>query len=70
MNCPCCNKEMEEGVIQGARGVIFTQSEKVFFITRNVFNKKDRTIVGGFVEMSSPAYYCYDCECMVWKKQE
>ena len=67
MNCPYCGKPMRRGYIQGARGVIFSEWEKVLFITKNPFSKKDKTITGVF-ETASPALYCDDCDCLLWKK--
>ena len=67
MNCPYCGKPMRCGYVQGARGVIFSEWEKVLFVTKNPFSKKDKTITGMF-ETASPALYCDDCDCLLWKK--
>lgn len=69
MICPYCNGEMRDGYIQGARGVIFSEEAKLFFITKNPFSKKDVTVAGMW-EISSPAHYCDKCECLIWKKNE
>ena len=59
---------MRKGYLQGARGVIFSEHEKVLFVVKNPFSKKDKAIVSGWASTASPAYYCDDCDCMVWKK--
>ena len=59
---------MQKGYLQGARGVIFSEYEKVLFVVKNPFSKKDKTIVSAWTGCASPAYYCDDCDCMVWKK--
>lgn len=69
MLCPYCNKEMRDGYIQGARGVIFSEDVKLFFVTKNPFSKKDVTVAGMW-EGPSPAHYCDLCECLIWKKNE
>ena len=38
MNCPYCGKPMRRGYVQGARGVIFSEWEKVLFITTSTQN--------------------------------
>ncbi len=58
---------MEDGFIQGARGVLFSPDEKIVFILKNLFSERDVRITGPF-EHASPAYFCYACECLVWKK--
>ncbi len=67
MKCPYCGKDMEDGFIQGARGVLFSPYEKVVLILKNPFSKRDVKLTN-FLESSSPAFYCYDCECLIWKK--
>ena len=67
MNCPYCNDEMREGYVQGARGVIFSEYEKLLFVVKNPFSKSDIRITDAF-EYTSPAFYCDKCECMIWKK--
>ena len=68
MKCPYCNNEMREGYIQGARGVIFSEEEKMLFIAKNPFNKKDIKICSMW-EWASPAHFCDKCNCLIWKKE-
>ncbi len=68
MKCPYCDKEMENGFIQGAKGVFFSPDQKFLWIWKNPWNKKDVKITDTMWETSSPACYCYDCECLIWKK--
>ena len=68
MKCPYCDKEMEKGFIQGARGVLFSPEEKMLIYIKNLFSKKDINITGSIFELTSPAHYCYDCDCLIWKK--
>lgn len=70
VKCPICNKEMEEGYIQGARGVLFSPDIKQFLISKSPFSEKDIKITNSIFSCHSPAYYCYDCDCLVWKKGE
>ena len=65
MKCPYCDREMEKGFIQGARGVLFSPDEKMLFYT---ISKKDIKITGSIFELASPAHYCYNCDCLIWKK--
>ena len=67
MKCPYCEKEMDEGYIQGGQGVLFSPNEKVIFVLKNPFSKKDVKITGLF-DNSARAFYCYPCECLIWKK--
>lgn len=67
MKCPDCGKPMRAGYIQGARGVLFSEHDKTLFVVKNPFSKKDKTIAGVW-ECASPAFYCDDCDCLVWKK--
>ena len=68
MICPYCSEEMRSGYVQGARGVIFSEYEKVVFVVKNPFSKKDVKITGTF-EYTSPAFYCDNCQMMIWKKE-
>lgn len=68
MKCPYCDSDMTAGYIQGARGVIFSEEEKIMFYVKNPFNKKDRKLADS-LDCASPAFYCYECECLVWKKK-
>ena len=68
MICPYCNNEMREGYIQGARGVVFSEDEKLLFVAKNPFSKKDVQICG-MLGYTSPAHYCDNCNCLIWKKE-
>lgn len=67
MKCPYCSAEMRAGYVQGARGVIFSEEEKVMFVIKNPFSRKDKTIADAFT-CAAPAFYCDACDCMIWKQ--
>lgn len=69
MECPYCKKEMREGYIQGARGVFFSERERILFF-RAHRREKDVVIAGGFWECSAPAHYCDGCGCLITFSKE
>lgn len=49
-------------------GVLFSPDIKQFLISKSPFSEKDIKITNSIFSCHSPAYYCYDCDCLVWKK--
>jgi hypothetical protein len=68
MICPYCGKEMREGFVQGARGVIFSEERKSICILPSKA-MKDIDITG-FWKTAAPANYCDDCRILLAKVEE
>ena len=69
MNCPYCNHEMTEGVIQSSRVVFFTEKERSLFLYQG-FKKGDIEIIKNFWSDEAgakKANCCYSCRKIIFE---
>lgn len=67
MKCPCCGKEMINGVVQSARQIFFTTKAHKFWFAPDA-NRNDEVLLcpdTWIAPTSCTAYHCPDCKKVV-----
>lgn len=64
MKCPCCNREMEKGVVQSAREIFFTtESHNFWFMPSG--NQEVSLSSHNWTQPTCIAYICRTCKKVV-----
>lgn len=66
MKCPCCGKEMTNGVVQSSRHIFFTtKPHKNWFFPNPVGNKDIVLSSNNWTKPTCIAYHCAECKKIV-----
>lgn len=66
MKCPCCKKEMIQGVVQSARQIFFTDKpHKMWFVPDMAVKDEILLSTHNWTRPTCTAFHCPDCKKII-----
>ena len=64
MECPCCEKMMEKGIVQSAREIFWSTTERMLLF-KSKEDKGDVSIANGMTGAVVEGYICKKCKRVI-----